>query len=664
MSYKAASHGQNRHTSQEDLGDAGAQEGSFRMGSEHASNSDITGSRSRSRGRTREQRSQKAQERGESRVGRPKTRTVRKSADAERGISTEVETHKDQRSRSISGTDQQNTRKERSVKKNKSRLGRKARGQDVESYVEYQIPEGGKKDLDDNSDKDANAVQKKRKKERRERNIDQGEDNSPTSPTPGRRRLSSDNPAVQSTSSLASSNSRRHISGSGESLSSNSRRLSRHEDGQRLHRKRTASMSVGPTQSLSTGHRHRSKRDDRSDNANSRKQHRSASIDHSGKYTSPTSKTGSSMVQLSQSGSQRSLHSSRRGRKLHREGSLQIRSPITDQYVTLPISELQILSGEAALDLNEDGGINFETPTHLSHPRMQEMDAVFIEERGRFRPWSSATANMHGIHDKGIDLEHGRRWWETRDGMLLQWATSLHVSIAQITHLLHGIYAGLCLLSLIMLPSFSAISPPDPSVSASVIMFDPTFRFVVSYSTYAGTVNIVFNILATLVLLDVLDIVFGLRGPGNRRRYVWWRERESRVWTALGALLLFFLSWISTVLITAQDDRLSQSQQGVDQGPYGDPGWFASAAALNQALFLSDLSKWRILNCVRGIFGIVAWIAAQWIRVKDMSPNYDANKTDNARTDPAKEIPNERDATINTDQRMAQTSNGRDNQVA
>ncbi|TPX70335.1 hypothetical protein SpCBS45565_g01733 [Spizellomyces sp. 'palustris'] len=575
MPYKAAFHGQNRHTSREGLGDAGAQKGSFRMGSEFASNSDITGSRSRSRGRTREQRSQEAQGRGESRIGRPKTRTVRRPADAERGISIEVDTRKGQRPRSISASGQQDTQEEKSVdkQKNKSRLGKKARGQDVESYEENQMPKGGRNDLNDNNDRSANAVQKKRKKQRKEQKINQGEDSPPTSPqTPGRRRLSSDNPAIKSTASLASSNSRRHISGSGESLSSNSRRLSRHEDGQRLHRKRTASMNVGPTQSLSTGHRHRSKGDDRSANDNDRKQHRSSSIDHPGKHAGSPSKTGSSLVQLSQSGSQRSLHSSRRGRKLHREGSLQIRSPITDQYITIPISELQTLSGEPALDLNEDGGINFEIPTDLSHPRMQEMDAVFVEERGRFRPWSST--NMHGINDKGMDLEHGRRWWETRDGMLLQWATSLHVSMAQITHLLHGIYAGLCLLSLIMLPSFSAITPPDPSVSASIIILDPTFRFVVSYSTYAGTVNIVFNVLATLVLLNVLDMAFGLGGPGNRRRNVWWRERESRVWNALGALLLFFLSWISTVLITAQDDRLSQSQQGVNQGPYGDPGWW------------------------------------------------------------------------------------------
>lgn len=112
---------------------------------------------------------------------------------------------------------------------------------------------------------------------------------------------------------------------------------------------------------------------------------------------------------------------------------------------------------------------------------------------------------------------------------------------------------------------------------------------------HAGPVAIVFNILATLVLVDALDVVFGL--DTDRFGPVWWKDGWSKFWTAVAMILCTFscgsnfvrrisnimsslvtsVSWISTVLMTPLDDRLWESQRQTNAGPYGDPEWYRTA---------------------------------------------------------------------------------------
>jgi hypothetical protein len=69
---------------------------------------------------------------------------------------------------------------------------------------------------------------------------------------------------------------------------------------------------------------------------------------------------------------------------------------------------------------------------------------------------------------------------------------------------------------------------------------------------------------------------------------------------------LMFMSYLSCLLMAPIDFALMESQK--PQGAtYGMPFWQFNQTALASPVFLADIAKWRQLNLIRGVGGILAW---------------------------------------------------------
>ncbi|KAJ3021734.1 hypothetical protein HKX48_007903 [Thoreauomyces humboldtii] len=244
------------------------------------------------------------------------------------------------------------------------------------------------------------------------------------------------------------------------------------------------------------------------------------------------------------------------------------------------------------------------------HINMVDMDAVFIEERGRFR---YCPPSKYAERGTATDLERGIDGAKTKDAMLQEFSETIYMWLTQLIHFIHGMYAGLCLLTLILLPTFQSLYDADMSLSMS------STGFLAWYSPRAMAVSITFNVLSTFILLDAGDVVVGIgRGVATPPRARWWKADRRRMLLAACIVLFAFLSWISAVLILPIDDRLRESQERSGYGPYGDPDWFGTTSGASSALAVSDLKKWRALNGVRAVFGILSWLASRRARVKEL----------------------------------------------
>ena len=67
------------------------------------------------------------------------------------------------------------------------------------------------------------------------------------------------------------------------------------------------------------------------------------------------------------------------------------------------------------------------------------------------------------------------------------------------------------------------------------------------------------------------------------------------------------MSYVACILLIPIDRALLESQ-GVEGAKYGMQNWQFNQTALASKLVADDISQWRILNMLRGIGGIVAWV--------------------------------------------------------
>ncbi|KAI9097299.1 hypothetical protein DFS34DRAFT_118526 [Phlyctochytrium arcticum] len=307
---------------------------------------------------------------------------------------------------------------------------------------------------------------------------------------------------------------------------------------------------------------------------------------------------------------------SRRNVKPQREGSIKLKSPLTDQYVTLPLRDI-IPTDQPSQDrfFSED-----DNATIKSSPDDCTIDVVFVEDNGRFRPISSA---FDGRSTRSLpeDLDQSGRQADMRDQLLEAFAVTTHLYISRTIHAIHGLYAGACFLCLALLPSFSGLEPaPTAAVDIASLMQNPTFQYYAYYTSYCAAVSRIMNILATFAAIDMLEAIFGLPAHCERCGFTWWRYQRRKTAMAVVLISCTTLTWLSAMLITVQDDRLYHSNSLIN-GPYGPPDWFTSIVGLNQAIVLSDLSRWRALNCVRGMFGVLTWCISRWVRLREIRPS-------------------------------------------
>ncbi|KAJ3163301.1 hypothetical protein HDU88_006399 [Geranomyces variabilis] len=355
--------------------------------------------------------------------------------------------------------------------------------------------------------------------------------------------------------------------------------------------------------------------------------------------------------------------------------SVKVKSPVSDKYVIVPTPNPPLRQSELSIDeLHEARGNGFSAVAGVAvGAGPADMTAVFIDDgRGRFHP-SRSPATYYDPDSRTItpssDLEAGFTSHTTSsptiptttDTLLLAFTHTFQSTLSHTLHIAHGLYAGTCLLSLILLPVFNQLDMPTTATTTTTVS---SYRFLTWYSSHAGAVSVAFNTLATLAVLNAMDVVvarwrdnndaFGATTtmttgeaavatlgnrhavgghggndpaidagaakqhplatraqyqPGRQLRQRHWAVRET---SAVFILLCTVISWLGAVLITPQDDKLWDSQQQAGYGPYGDPDWFASFSALTTAQVTSDLARWEALNGVRGVFGFLSGLHVFW----------------------------------------------------
>ncbi|KAJ3149180.1 hypothetical protein HDU89_003896 [Geranomyces variabilis] len=358
--------------------------------------------------------------------------------------------------------------------------------------------------------------------------------------------------------------------------------------------------------------------------------------------------------------------------------SVKVKSPVSDKYVIVPTPNPPLRQSELSIDeLHEARSNGFSAVAGVAvSAGAADMTAVFIDDgRGRFHPSRSPATTYYDPDSRTItpssDLEAGGYQPTfcshtasspttpiTTDTLLLAFTHTLQSTLSHTLHIAHGLYAGICLLSLILLPVFNQLDVPTTATTTTTVS---SYRFLTWYSSHAGAVSVAFNTLATLAVLHAMDVVvarwrdhnnaFGATTTGaapattlgnrqavgdqggndsatdagaakqhphaTRAQSQLGRQRRQRHWSVreTGAVLILLctvISWLGAVLITPQDDKLWDSQQQAGYGPYGDPDWFASFSALTTAQVTSDLARWEALNGVRGVFGVLSGLHVFW----------------------------------------------------
>ncbi|KAI9007099.1 hypothetical protein BC832DRAFT_428707 [Gaertneriomyces semiglobifer] len=246
-----------------------------------------------------------------------------------------------------------------------------------------------------------------------------------------------------------------------------------------------------------------------------------------------------------------------------------IKSPLSNEQVTIPIQELYNDVGFPSTNMCLEPVASRPVTT------MAKVGVVYVEDEHRYRPWDRSPQELINSDYTGRRNVEERRWRDVRDRMMVMFSQALHNASAQFFHLLHGIFAGVCLLSVLLLPSFSDIAPPSNSAGDSIVMKNPVHIFLSIYIPKAFGLSIVNNILVTTAVLDTLDCLVGLDGSLQRWKTVWNPRVNgwSKTLLTIGVGCSISIVWITTILLTPLDDRLAQSHIGEGLGLYGESDW-------------------------------------------------------------------------------------------
>ncbi|KAJ3071342.1 hypothetical protein HDU98_005473 [Podochytrium sp. JEL0797] len=266
-------------------------------------------------------------------------------------------------------------------------------------------------------------------------------------------------------------------------------------------------------------------------------------------------------------------------------------------------------------------------------------DIVFIEDGGKFRHLKKLRAG-----DETDEAEESHSF----DEQLHRLCVGINTSSAHILQTAHGIYAGLCLLSISLFPPTVPLITPYASAYANVE------KFVAFYSPVSNPVSRLFCVLGTAAVLAAMDGGIeesqGRDGvtrvgrwwkSGRRMSGVgavrWWRRRSGRAkrMAAFLAVICAAVSYICSVVMIPVDDRLFESQNGPFGGIYGRAGWYLNATTVSvdngtafdttmttryntsllnvtfedfYPLAGGDISYWQDLNSARGVFGVAGWV--------------------------------------------------------
>ncbi|KAI9347796.1 hypothetical protein DFJ73DRAFT_960377 [Zopfochytrium polystomum] len=282
-------------------------------------------------------------------------------------------------------------------------------------------------------------------------------------------------------------------------------------------------------------------------------------------------------------------------------------------------------------------------------------DVVFFDDGGKFRQLFSTQTNMTDDEMDSQQLfdQQLRGAWKAVD------ACSSYVLQCG-----HGIYSGLCVLSLAALPTQS----PLP-LSGERCLF-----FIAYYSQMAVGTNRLFAFFGTLAVLATLVRAAGIpvhrerpggaskwwashgkHGEGTyvRRPWLtgairWWRRRSGRAQLicAVLSVVCVSVSYLMTIVMLRIDDRLFESQAEPYGGYYGDTLWFKNPVLTNTTTNIttttattapsppppapvfaplqgndapttlgttpddiqSDIDMWAASGCARGVLGVLSWV--------------------------------------------------------
>ncbi|KAI8619039.1 hypothetical protein BC830DRAFT_1105966 [Chytriomyces sp. MP71] len=262
-------------------------------------------------------------------------------------------------------------------------------------------------------------------------------------------------------------------------------------------------------------------------------------------------------------------------------------------------------------------------------------DILFVDDGSRFRHLKRLKG---GLPEDEATVSF--------DDQLRRLCMKMNRSTSHTLHTSHGIYAGLCLLSIAIFPNTTV-----PFFSPLAGLYYPVLQFVAFYSGVSTPTSRIFSVIGTLSVLSTLDGGFDHQvGDGMDRASQWWsysgkrlstvgavrwwRRRSGRIKriAAILAVVCTFISYVASIVMVPVDDRLYESQVGLYGGIYGGQNWFAnstlssdqsghfvevatySSSPTNSTfsqfypLAGTDIAIWQNLNCARGVLGLVGWM--------------------------------------------------------
>ncbi|TPX62236.1 hypothetical protein CcCBS67573_g08854 [Chytriomyces confervae] len=204
-------------------------------------------------------------------------------------------------------------------------------------------------------------------------------------------------------------------------------------------------------------------------------------------------------------------------------------------------------------------------------------DILFVDDGGKFRHLKRIRMGETDKDEDDVSFED----------QLQRLCVTINASSSHLLSTAHGIYAGLCLLSLALFPSTEI-----PVFTPTTSTYTTVLQFVAFYSQVSTPTSRLFSVVGTLAVLATLDGGYDpavgdgmdrvsrwwsrtgkhLSGVGAIR---WWRRRSGRWKRIAGALAILFtvVSYVCTIIMVPVDDKLYESQRGQFGGPYGGKDW-------------------------------------------------------------------------------------------
>ncbi|KAJ3098730.1 hypothetical protein HK100_005030 [Physocladia obscura] len=292
-------------------------------------------------------------------------------------------------------------------------------------------------------------------------------------------------------------------------------------------------------------------------------------------------------------------------------------------------ADIVVVAGTAVGVANEDGGgvsgggggggIYAQAAETYAAPVFEagEPDILFVDDGTRFR---------HLRRSKIGDEKTEQEELHSFDEQLHRLCSAINTTSSHFLQTGHGIYAGLCLLSVALFPT------TVPLVTPTASSYENVSAFIEFYSPVSTPTSRLFSVVGTLAVVGAFDGGMENSSEGVDRLGKWWRA-GNRV-SSIGACV----SYICSIAMVPVDDRLYESQMGIYGGAYGTKNWFVNetttasfgtAAALpftetitaaydltqqntTFGLFYptagADITFWQNMNCARGIFGVASWM--------------------------------------------------------